>query len=152
MRTATQLAVPRTSLLGKFPRLLYLPPTHLEWSSSFLGLPLPPLCGIQFQISPGNLRANRTAMSCTQHFHPGPPPQSSCPQNFVLTDPLSCAKAPMTHNSRRGRISCTRGFPRKEGECASPSSAVRPDLSFPSSYPPSQNQRLLPESLSVLNL
>ena len=32
---------PRTSLICKFPCLLNLPPTNLEWSASFFGLSLP---------------------------------------------------------------------------------------------------------------
>lgn len=42
----------KTSLVYKFPCLLNLPPTNLEWTASFLSLSLPSLYGGQFQMTP----------------------------------------------------------------------------------------------------
>lgn len=54
------LQLPKTSLLCKFPCLLKLPPTNLEWSGSFFILSLISTYRGQFQISPGKLRRFQT--------------------------------------------------------------------------------------------
>ena len=42
------LWLPNKSLVSKFPCILKLPPTNLEWSASFFGLSLPSMYGGQF--------------------------------------------------------------------------------------------------------
>ena len=51
-RNLLLLPMPKTSLVGKFPSLINLPPTKLEWPSSFCSLSLPSAYAVPFWISP----------------------------------------------------------------------------------------------------
>ena len=55
LQNSIHLLVPKTNLIWKFPCLLNLLPTNLEWLASFFHLSLPSVYGGQFQISPSNL-------------------------------------------------------------------------------------------------
>ena len=51
-RNLLLLPMPKTSLVGKFPSLINLPPTKLEWPASFCSLSLPSAYAVPFWISP----------------------------------------------------------------------------------------------------
>lgn len=48
------LKLPKTSLIGKVPCLLDLPPTNLGWPASFLDFLLPSMYTASFRFHPGN--------------------------------------------------------------------------------------------------